>query len=103
MATVVVPKRSRLQFADLVEVSGRVFWDLPEIPAFEPRDDDTVYQWDELDTIENVAFRFYQDTSLWWVIAKRNDLSDPTFALKKGDQIVIPSLRFLADVLFRTT
>lgn len=103
MATVVVPKRSRLQFADLAEVSGRVFWDLPELPPFDARDDDTLYRWDELDTIENVAFRFYQDTSLWWVIAKRNNLSSVTFDLKKGDQIVIPSLRFLADVLFRTT
>lgn len=95
-----IDPRSRLQFAPLAKVNGTEFWDLTVIPTFEPQSDDVLYQWDELDRIEDLANRFYNDQRMWFVIARRNGLKDLPFSLKTGDFIYIPSQRYVFDVVF---
>jgi hypothetical protein len=98
--SVTIPKLSRLQFANLVMVDGRQFWDLPTIPELQAQDDDIQYQWDELDVPELVSNQFYNDTSLFWIIAKRNGLSDWPGTIQTGDVLVIPSARYIFEDFF---
>jgi hypothetical protein len=81
-------------------VSDTEFWDVPIIPAIDPQPDDELYQWDELDRIEDLAFEYYRDSTLWWVIAKRNNLQDLPFSIATGDKIYIPSRTFVFEKLF---
>jgi len=98
--SVKIARQSRLRFYELVKVDGREFWDIPEEFTIEPQEDDIVYQWDEVDLPSNVAFNFYGDQTLFWVIAKRNQMFEWPGELKTGDKIVIPSVRYVTEVLF---
>ena len=42
------------------------------------------------DRLDTMAYRFYKDTSLWWIIAKANGIRGKT-ALEIGKIIRIPS------------
>lgn len=99
--TVAIYPRSRLQFSNLSLVNGEEFWDIPKIPKMSAQTDDTVYQWDQLDRIENVAETFYGDERLWWIIARRNNIFDMPTAIATGERIIIPSRRYVFDVLFK--
>ena len=43
------------------------------------------------DRFETLAFRYYGDTSLWWVIARANDVRDGSYSLQPDEKIRIPS------------
>ena len=43
------------------------------------------------DRLESIAYRYYGDTTLWWIIAKANDIRDGGFGLKPSVKIRIPS------------
>ena len=42
------------------------------------------------DRLENIAYRHYGDTTLWWIIAKANDIRDGSFALSPTEKLRIP-------------
>ena len=44
----------------------------------------------EGDRLENLAQRYYDDVSLWWVIAEANNLRDGRFALDPTEELRIP-------------
>ena len=43
------------------------------------------------DRLENLAHRYYGDSTLWWIIAKANKIKDGSFALKPDEKLRIPS------------
>ena len=43
------------------------------------------------DRLENVAHRYYGDSTLWWVIAQANNIRDGSFGLKPDEKLRIPS------------
>ena len=43
------------------------------------------------DRLENLAYRYYGDSTLWWIIAKANKIKDGSFALKPDEKLRIPS------------
>ena len=43
------------------------------------------------DRLENLAYRYYGDSSLWWIIAKANGIRDGSFGLKPDEKLRIPS------------
>jgi hypothetical protein len=60
----------------------------PNIPL---RDDD-VYVATELgDRLDTLAFQFYKDSTLWWIIASANNIHNAVFALREGTILRIPS------------
>tara|TARA_X000001036_G_scaffold141429_1_gene134291 strand:+ start:1250 stop:1564 length:315 start_codon:yes stop_codon:yes gene_type:complete len=59
----------------------------PEIPITDQ--DQFVYPIDG-DRLENLAHRYYQDSTLWWVIAQANKLRDGSFALNPSKQYRVP-------------
>mgnify|MGYP003155317467 CR=1 FL=1 len=52
------------------------------------RDDDMFFIAQEGDRCDNLAFRFYGDVSLWWFIAKINNLT--TMNIPAGTSLRIP-------------
>ena len=42
------------------------------------------------DRLDNLAFKYYNDVSLWWIIAKANDIRDGSFALSPTEKLRIP-------------
>ena len=41
--------------------------------------------------LDNVAFRYYGDASLWWVIAQANHIGKGTLVIENGIQLRIPT------------
>lgn len=99
--SVQVRQRSRLRFGNLVSVDGVEFWDLLELPKIEPQTDDVVYTVKGHDRIDLLAYNFYSDPILWWVIAAANDMELLPSELNEGDILKIPSPRYVLQVLFR--
>lgn len=42
------------------------------------------------DRLDNLAHKYYDDVSLWWIIAKANDLDEAHIGLEVDKQIRIP-------------
>ena len=42
------------------------------------------------DRLDNLAYKYYKDTTLWWIIAKANDLDEAHIGLTLDEQIRIP-------------
>ena len=59
----------------------------PKIPI---RDSDIFIYPKFGDRLDNLAFKYYGDVSLWWIIAKANDLSSAHIGLEVDNQIRIP-------------
>ena len=43
------------------------------------------------DRLDNLAFKYYNDVSLWWIIAKANGLDAAHIGLEVDNQIRIPT------------
>ena len=52
------------------------------------RNDDLFVITQEGDRLDNLAFQFYKDSSLWWYIAKANNLN--TMNISAGTSLRIP-------------
>lgn len=98
-----VRKRSRLRFADLVTVDGFEFWNMLEPPTLLSQLDDLHYQVQMGDRIDLLSFKFYGDPILWWVIAVANDLEILPTDLNVGDTLLIPSPRYVLQVIFQAS
>ena len=92
MASKYVDMTSRLAFADLVEVDGVAFWDLPDV------------QWTgdlkavrhirgDGDRIDLAAYDELGDASLWWVIAGVNGIGLAPVEYDPESGVKIPSAR----------
>ena len=77
-----------------------------EIPTFSDRDlMDFNYQnskshiWTEGDTIDGVAFAYYGNSQLWWVIMDANVKYQFPTDIRVGDIVLIPAMTEVLDVL----
>jgi phage tail protein X len=43
------------------------------------------------DRLDLLAYKYYGDQTLWWVIATANNINDATFYVQEGIQLRIPS------------
>ena len=59
----------------------------PKIPI---RDSDIFIYPKFGDRLDNLAHKYYDDVSLWWIIAKANDLDAAHIGLEVDNQIRIP-------------
>lgn len=59
----------------------------PDIPK---SDNDTYIVTQTGDRLDSLAYQFYKDSSLWWIIATANNIHDATFALPDGTTLRIP-------------
>lgn len=59
----------------------------PQIPL---RDDDIYVASETGDRLDTLAYQYYEDASLWWIIAAANNIHNAPFGLKDGTILRIP-------------
>ena len=74
--------------------NGRRFRKTILLPIIEPSENDTYIVGMVGDRLDNLAFKYYQDSSLWWIIARANGLGNGDFTVPIGKQIRIPFDKF---------
>ena len=96
-----IDRRSWLNFAELLQYQGTIFWDTPELPEIVPQDNDTYLEVD--DQYEGrpdlIAFDKYGDVHLWWVIALANNLEDLPGDVAFGKLLRIPNKAYVESLL----
>jgi hypothetical protein len=90
-----------LRFGRVLEGFGVEFWDLIDYPQIPPRHDDFTYTVIGNDRIDSLAFRFYEDAALWWVIAIANNKEILPTELNVGESLRIPAPSFVRQSLFK--
>lgn len=60
-------------------------------PKVKPSDDDFYIISQEGDRLDLLAYKYYKDVSMWWIIATANNLNDANFFVKPGIQLRIPA------------
>ena len=99
---------SRYSFSAAIEDSaGRQILTRREAIRFERRSDNRNHLVNDGDTLYNLASRFFKRFSnrpagLWWIIAdfQPTPIHDPTIRLAAGSVIVVPSVRYVIEVVF---
>jgi phage tail protein X len=69
---------------------GKKFFGTRTYPNISPREDDIIYITNDGDYLDSLAYRFYKDSSLWWVIALVNNIGTGRLGVEGGLQIRIP-------------
>lgn len=90
-------KRGPLVHARLVGYDTVVWFDRTRPPVIDVHEDDSGYTIQEPDRLDSIAYRFYGDEQLGWVIARRNDLNRIPDDLVPGKRIYIPTLTSLTE------
>lgn len=66
------------------------------VPEVEGEDVYHVVDQKEINRLDLIAFRYYNDATLWWAIALANNFIDP-FIINEGELLRIPSLVTISD------
>lgn len=61
-----------------------------QYPIIEPELGDNYIVTQQGDRLDNLAWEFYKDPTLWWIIARANGLGKGNFSVPVGIQIRIP-------------
>jgi LysM repeat protein len=59
----------------------------PNIPL---KDTDIYIVSQEGDRLDTLAYQYYDDQSLWWIIATANNIHDASFAVEDGTILRVP-------------
>jgi len=60
-------------------------------PKIKPSDSDLYVITEAGDRIDLLAKKYYNDSSLWWIIATANNINDANFYVPDGVQLRIPN------------
>jgi len=69
---------------------GRVVYRSKIYPQIPLRDDDMYVASETGDRLDTLAYQYYEDSSLWWIIASANNIHNAPFGLKDGTILRIP-------------
>ena len=69
---------------------GKRFLGTRSYPTIEIRESDVIYITNETDYLDCLAYKFYKDSRLWWIIALANNLGNGRLSIETGLQIRIP-------------
>lgn len=75
-------------------MNGRRFKKTTLFPIIEPHVDDIYIIGQVGDRLDNLAFKYYQDSSLWWIIARANNIGKGDLTIEVGTQVRIPQNQF---------
>jgi nucleoid-associated protein YgaU len=70
---------------------GKRVYKTTSYPTITPQDSDTVVITNESDYLDSLAYKFYGDPTLWWIIALANNLGKARMSVPAGLQLRIPS------------
>ena len=71
-------------------VDGRIVYRSKIYPEIPLRDDDVYVASETGDRLDTLAYQYYNDASLWWIIAAANNIHDAPFGLADGTILRIP-------------
>ncbi len=97
-----VHRWSRLRLTSLLDLQGTEVFELGDVPVFPNRADDLSYVVSDGDRLDVLAYRFYGDAVLWWVIAAANEFQLPVSEMFSGRTLRIPSPQYVTQELFTT-
>jgi hypothetical protein len=60
-------------------------------PKIKPSDNDFYIISEQGDRLDILSKKYYNDSTLWWIIATANNLNDATLSIEPGIQLRIPS------------
>ena len=69
---------------------GRVVYKSKLYPKIPKSDSDIYIITQGGDRLDSIAYQFYENSSLWWVIASANNIHDAPFALREGTELRVP-------------
>ena len=84
---------------DLNDVRRRATTILPTLPRTE---NDTYIVTTSTERLDKLAYTFYEDTTLWWVIAAANGIGKGTLVIPANTNIRIPAKQDVIDILIQT-
>lgn len=70
--------------------NGKRRYETIYFPNYPNRSTDIYIITRRLDRLDNLAFQYYEDTRLWWVIQRANSLPGGTFQIPAGMRLRIP-------------
>ncbi len=59
-------------------------------PIIEPQDSDVIVISNEADYLDSLAYKYYNDPTLWWIIALANNLGKGRLSIPPGTQLRVP-------------
>tara|TARA_B100000745_G_scaffold29399_1_gene18719 strand:+ start:111 stop:416 length:306 start_codon:yes stop_codon:yes gene_type:complete len=68
-----------------------------QYPKIISKNSDIIYRTKESDTYSSLAYRFYNDKTLWWIIARANEDFRGNIRPKVGIKLIIP--RDISDII----
>jgi len=73
------------------DADGRRKLSTIQYPKILSKNSDMIYRTRDSDTYSTLAYRFYRDQSLWWIIAKANGDFRGNIRPKLGIKLIIPT------------
>lgn len=71
-------------------IDGRQVLQSKIYPNIPPSDDDIFVATETGDRYDTLAYQFYNDSTLWWIIACANNIHNASIGLKEGTILRIP-------------
>lgn len=75
----------------LTSVEGKKYRRNPIFPIINPSPDDIYVITTAGDRYDSIALDYYNDSSLWWIIAAANNTGRDSLVVKPGIQLRIPA------------
>lgn len=69
---------------------GRIVYKTRLYPNIPLKDDDIYIVTQTGDRLDTVAYQYYGDQSLWWIIATANNIHDASFGVDDGTILRVP-------------
>ena len=70
---------------------GRTVYRTKRYPVIPKLDSDIYIITQGGDRLDSIANHYYNDSSLWWIIASANNIHDPSFSVPEGTQLRVPT------------
>jgi hypothetical protein len=79
--------------------NGKRFLSTTLLPVIEPSIDDIYIIGQIGDRLDNLAFKYYNDSTIWWVIARANNIGKGDLVVPIGEQIRIPNPTMIYELI----
>jgi len=76
------------------DTNGRRFKKTVLLPVIEPSVSDIYIIGQVGDRLDTLAYKYYQDSSLWWIIARANNIGKGDLTVPVGIQLRIPQNQY---------
>jgi len=92
---------SYLNFADLWEYNGENFFDTPDFASVPVSAEDlrVVVDRTYLGRLDLIAYDYYGDSELWWVIALANEIEELPSGMHIGMNLRVPIVKTVSEYL----